>query len=182
MADRWLLGVDTATPWLSLALVADGEGPTHRHEPRVDRALAATVVRELDAFLARARVARGDLVAIGVGVGPGSYTGTRIGVATALGLARGLGLQVSGSSTLEALAAAGLADGEEAWVAVPAGRGAVHAARYRLEGASLATSVAPGRRPRDELVGYRVVEDLAPDAAVHARRARDGTPTEPVYG
>jgi tRNA threonylcarbamoyladenosine biosynthesis protein TsaB len=56
--------------------------------------------------LARAQMARGAIDLIAVGLGPGSFTGVRIGLATAKGLAVGLGKPIVGIRTSESLAAA----------------------------------------------------------------------------
>lgn len=71
------------------------------------------VLREIDALLVRLGLTRKDVEGIAVEVGPGSFTGVRVGVATAKALAIGLGVPVVGVVSLDALAlAAGPADRE----------------------------------------------------------------------
>jgi tRNA threonylcarbamoyladenosine biosynthesis protein TsaB len=94
-----ILAFDTATERATSALVGDGEVLGER----VSR--AATLLEDVDALLRQAGAHAGDLDALAVGTGPGSFTGTRIGLAVARGLGLGLGLPAAGVSTLDALAA-----------------------------------------------------------------------------
>jgi len=64
-----------------------------------------TLLEDVDALLRQAGARTGDLDGLAVGIGPGSFTGVRIGLATARGLSLGLDLPVAGVSTLAALAA-----------------------------------------------------------------------------
>jgi len=94
-----ILAFDTATEIATSALVADGEVLGER----VSRAV--TLLEDVDALLRQGGARPGDLDALAVGVGPGSFTGVRVGLATARGLALALDLPIAGVSTLAALAA-----------------------------------------------------------------------------
>jgi tRNA threonylcarbamoyl adenosine modification protein YeaZ len=94
-----ILAFDTATDRATSALVADGEVLGER----VSR--ASTLLEDVDALLRRAGAHATELEGLAVGIGPGSFTGTRIGLAAARGLALALGIPAAGVSTLDALAA-----------------------------------------------------------------------------
>ena len=113
------LGIDTATPYLALALWSPS-GTLASFSEEIGRDHAKRVLPDLETLFSRAGVAKTDLVAIGVGLGPGSYTGLRVGIATARGLARGLGVPVGGRSTLEAIAFGRLELGEKGIIALDA--------------------------------------------------------------
>ena len=93
------LAFDTATQVATSALVDDGEVLAER----VSR--AQTLLEDVDALLRQGGAHPSDLAALAVGIGPGSFTGVRIGLAAARGLALALDLRGAGVSTLEALAA-----------------------------------------------------------------------------
>ena len=95
-----ILAFDTATDTATSALVADGVTLGER------RTRPQSLLADVDVLLVAAGLAPSDLDATVVGTGPGSFTGTRIGLAVARGLALSLDLPVAGVSTLDALAAA----------------------------------------------------------------------------
>jgi tRNA threonylcarbamoyladenosine biosynthesis protein TsaB len=94
-----ILAFDTATEVATSALVVDGE----LLGERVSR--ASTLLEDVDALLRRGGMRADAIDALAVGIGPGSFTGVRIGLATARGLALALDVPVAGVSTLDALAA-----------------------------------------------------------------------------
>jgi len=94
-----ILAFDTATDVATSALVDDGEVLGER------RSRPATLLEDVDALLRRAGAHVGEIDALAVGVGPGSFTSTRIGIAYARGLGLALDLPAAGVSTLDALAA-----------------------------------------------------------------------------
>jgi tRNA threonylcarbamoyladenosine biosynthesis protein TsaB len=106
-----VLGFDTATRATTVALLDSDRGeaierrddPPPGARPRHTTRLMALVVEVLDA----AGVSWADVDRIAVGVGPGTFTGLRIGVATARALARAREIDLVGVSTLHSLAAGG---------------------------------------------------------------------------
>jgi tRNA threonylcarbamoyladenosine biosynthesis protein TsaB len=98
------LAFDTATAVATSALVDTGsDGRCEVLGERCSR--AQTLLEDVDALLRQAGAHPSDLDRLAVGVGPGSFTGVRIGLAVARGLALSLDLPGSGVSTLAALAA-----------------------------------------------------------------------------
>ena len=93
------LAFDTATSVATAALVRDGEVLGER------ASRAVRVLADADDLLREAGRDCSELGGIVVGVGPGSFTGLRLGLAAARGLAFALDLPVAGVSTLDALAA-----------------------------------------------------------------------------
>ncbi|MDF1523586.1 MAG: tRNA (adenosine(37)-N6)-threonylcarbamoyltransferase complex dimerization subunit type 1 TsaB [Trueperaceae bacterium] len=175
------LGLDTATPYLALALWWPDDGRVARASERVDRALEVRLAAAVAAFLDEHGVAIANLGGIGVGRGPGSYTGARVGVAFALGLARARGLRVVGGASDAARAAAVLADGASGWIAVEARRGTARASRWSRQGAVLVPHEALEPLPVDALPeGAAATLAVAPDAARHARAVDD--PDAPAPG
>jgi tRNA threonylcarbamoyladenosine biosynthesis protein TsaB len=128
-----LLGIDTSTAASAAAVLRD-DGEAFEHEPAPARlteppAHAAELMTAVHRVMSEAGLDYSDLDAVAVGVGPGAFTGLRIGVATARALAMGAGLELRPVSSLAALA-----HGSEAELALPvidARRGEVFAALYQ---------------------------------------------------
>ena len=94
-----IIAFDTATDVATSALVWDGEVLGELASRPV------AVLEDIDALLRRGGVRDSQLEGIVVGIGPGSFTGLRMGLATARALAFSLDLPMAGVSTLDALAA-----------------------------------------------------------------------------
>jgi tRNA threonylcarbamoyl adenosine modification protein YeaZ len=131
-----VLGFDTATPAVSVAL-HDGEGVISAAFAVDARRHSELLAPMISKVMADAGVARGDLTAVAVGVGPGPYTGLRVGVVTARVLGSVLGLPVHGVCSLDTIAAS-VGSGREFLVATDARRKEVYWARYDAAGRRVA--------------------------------------------
>jgi len=98
-----ILHIETASSVCSTALSRDGQ-LMDTEETNDPRSHAKSLSPFIDKLLKSQKVKVSELDAISVSLGPGSYTGLRIGVSTVKGLAYGAGLPVIGISTLQALA------------------------------------------------------------------------------
>jgi tRNA threonylcarbamoyladenosine biosynthesis protein TsaB len=129
-----LLAIDTATARASIAL---HDGQTLRSECTWEAAnrhtvtLAARITQSFEA----SEITPADLTAVAVCIGPGSYTGVRIGVAMAKGMAVARQLPLIGIPTLDILTAAQPADARPLYAIFAAGRKRAGFARYRWDGA-----------------------------------------------
>jgi tRNA threonylcarbamoyladenosine biosynthesis protein TsaB len=100
-----VLGFDTATPAVGVAL-HDGEQVIASASALDSRRHSELLIPMIAKILADAGVSRTDLDVVAVGVGPGPYTGLRVGVVTARVLGSVLGLSVHGVCSLDIIAAA----------------------------------------------------------------------------
>ncbi len=98
-----ILHIDTATPVCSVALTRDGRVAATR-ESREKNAHSRVITIFIDEVLKEASLKAADLDAIAVSMGPGSYTGLRIGVSTAKGLCYALDKPLIAVNTLQAMA------------------------------------------------------------------------------
>ena len=198
-----LLGWDTSTDTVTVALHDGSVVRSHRTGPAARR--HAEVLTPLVAeVLAGADVDRRELSGIVVGVGPGAYTGLRVGLVTAQTLGWTWHVEVHGACSLDALAVQAVAEHPSATrdgvvVVADARRRQVFWARYdgtgrRVRGPNVAEPdavatdglmvVGSGARAHPALFpGGR--EPVTPDAGWMLRGVTEGTvllgPVEPVY-
>lgn len=112
-------------------MFADG-AELGRHVIDIGKGHAEHLMAVIEAALASASTSFADIGRIGIAVGPGSFTGIRVGVATARGLALALKVPAIGISNLEAVAweAASRHRGRKIMAAFASAQGAVQAALY----------------------------------------------------
>jgi len=172
-----VLALDTATGGCSVALGRDGRIIAHRSE-RMDRGQVEALMPMIMDLLRTAGMGFADLDRIGVTVGPGAFTGVRIGLAAARGLALATGLAAFGVTTFEAVAEPLPFDHFDSGpliVAIESKRDDVYVQRFRKPGepAGPAAAILPG--VLSEWVGSKIVS-VAGDAAERAADAlrKDG--------
>ncbi|MDO5979455.1 tRNA (adenosine(37)-N6)-threonylcarbamoyltransferase complex dimerization subunit type 1 TsaB [Flavivirga spongiicola] len=100
----YILNIETATTNCSVSLSKDGETVVLKEDYDKNYSHAERLHVYIDDLLKEAKVASGNIEAIAVSKGPGSYTGLRIGVSAAKGLCFALDKPLISVSTLEALA------------------------------------------------------------------------------
>ena len=134
-----ILAFDTACASCSAAVRSEGRLLARRFEP-MPRGQAEALIPMVQDVLAQAGTTFRDLDGIAVTVGPGSFTGLRVGLAAARGMALPLGLPVVGVTTLEAVAwgaraaTGGGPPGASCLIALETGRGDVYAQSFSLPG------------------------------------------------
>jgi tRNA threonylcarbamoyladenosine biosynthesis protein TsaB len=203
-----LLGLDSSTA-ASAACVLRDDGVAFEAIPTVDEltgppAHSRDLLARAAECLERAELSFADVGAVAVGVGPGTFTGLRVGIATARALAHAHDLALRPVSSLAALAA-GIAEDDARLPLIDARRGELFGALYDPDGAAavepfvatpedvVARVQASARNPLAagdgslrfrgllEAAGVRVADD---ESQVHVVRAlyvcRLGAGTEPV--
>lgn len=136
-----ILAIDTAASLCAACVLDARAGERGREVLDLGKGHAERLMAVIDAALKRSGSTFADLSGIAVSVGPGSFTGVRVGVATARGLALALKIPAVGVTTLEALAgeAREVHPGRPVIAAIDAGRGQIYAAAF-----------SPGGRPATE--------------------------------
>jgi tRNA threonylcarbamoyladenosine biosynthesis protein TsaB len=98
-----ILAIDTSSAWCSVALSLDDQLPELRHEA-VSAGASQLLLPWIESLLNDAKIKLKDLDVIAVGIGPGAFTGVRLGVAAVQGLAISNNLPVIPVSSLDAIA------------------------------------------------------------------------------
>ncbi|MDQ6522647.1 tRNA (adenosine(37)-N6)-threonylcarbamoyltransferase complex dimerization subunit type 1 TsaB [Nocardioides sp. LHD-245] len=195
-----LLAFDTASPTVTVALHA-GAGVVAAATSAEGMRHGEQLAPLIEQVLAEAGARPADLTAVAVGVGPGPFTGLRVGLVTARTLAHVLDVPVHGVCSLDALALEAVAEGTvtgDFVVATDARRKEVYRASYDARGVRLDEPVVdkPAALATDGPVvgeGARLYPDAFPDArgperpaaAWLARAVAEGRvavlPPEPLY-
>jgi tRNA threonylcarbamoyladenosine biosynthesis protein TsaB len=138
-----VLALDTSTKSQVLALM-EGTDVVARRMSRVRVNHSETLLANVDDMLAQARWTIDSLELVTAGLGPGTFTGLRVGLATAKGIARGAGAPIVGVSSLAATAnpVTSLFDGTVVALC-DARRGEVYCGAYRRDEEGLETVVPP---------------------------------------
>jgi tRNA threonylcarbamoyladenosine biosynthesis protein TsaB len=177
-----VLGIDTATPMMSVALVDDGRVLGER-QAMVEKNRTGVLVL-IDALLADAGLRPLDIDAVAIGAGPGSFTGLRIGMATAKGIAFAADRPLWAVSSLAAVADDELARHPTSLVVavLDARRGEIYAGAYRrLLSPDRPPSLAPAGDervlPPSELAAFVAAARNRPDE--HVRFTGDAAAAHP---
>lgn len=151
-----LLGIETACDLVGVALAGD-EGPRAGVWLQGGRRHAEALAPAIRHVLEQAGATLGDVDVVAVDVGPGLFTGLRVGVATAQGLAQALGIGVLEVTSVSVLARTAFDAGWDGTVAaiVDARRGEVFCARYA---APTAESHPPARYAPEDLAAELAAE------------------------
>jgi tRNA threonylcarbamoyladenosine biosynthesis protein TsaB len=163
-----LLAFDTATPHVTVAL-HDGAQVLASYESEESMRHGEMLAPGIERVLEEAGATPADLTGVAVGVGPGPFTGLRVGLVTARTLAFALDVPVHGVCSLDVLAAAAVDEGlAEFAVATDARRKEVYLASYaggrRVSGPEV---VKPGEATDVPTVGRGA--RLYPDTFLDAR-------------
>lgn len=144
-----VLAVDTSTELGSVACLVEGDLRAEV-SARVRLRHGETVFTLLSQVLAHAGLERTEIDLIACGIGPGSFTGTRVGVATAKGLSLAMDVPIVGVGSMRALARGVPAR----WVApiLDAHKGEVYAAVYERGDDGFVERLAPIHGPPLEVV------------------------------
>lgn len=202
-----LLAIDTSLESCSVGVVSDGAPPI-LHSEVIGRGHAERLFGMIRSAMAEAGLAFADLDRIAVTVGPGSFTGLRVGIATARGLALVVECPVVGIGTLavHGATARALAGPRPVLALLDAHRGELYGQAFAADGAAIsepeiaaaetfAARVTPGmvlagsgadivaakRRGAVEIVHRRSAPDLAGLVELAERAPDTGLPPRPLY-
>lgn len=145
-----ILAIDTSTLVSSVAL-ATGEKVVAELTLHTRKTHSERLMPHIGELLAMAEVGKQDITAVAVSIGPGSFTGLRIGLATAKALAYALGIPLVGVPTLAALAYGCPVSGTLLAPTMDAQKGNLYSALYRWHLGMLREVASPLVSGHDEL-------------------------------
>jgi len=172
-----ILAIDTSSAWCSVVLSLDDQAPELRHEA-VSAGASQLLLPWIESLLINAKIGLKDLDAIAVGIGPGAFTGVRLGVAVVQGLAISNNLPVIPVSSLDAIASQLIktpafqkTNSMEFVIAIDARMEEVYWARYETQPDQLAKLMGDIHLTKPEDIALEGIDYLA-GSAVSAYRER----------
>lgn len=172
-----ILAIDTSSAWCSVALSLDDQAPELRHEA-VSAGASQLLLPWIELLLINAKIGLKDLDVIAVGIGPGAFTGVRLGVAVVQGLAISNNLPVIPVSSLDAIASQLIktpafqkTNSMEFVIAIDARMEEVYWARYETQPDQLAKLMGDIHLTKPEDIALEGIDYLA-GSAVSAYRER----------
>ena len=137
MSGRLVLALDNSLDFLNVAL-GEGSGLVEERHARADRHPSEVLPLKVTHLLGDHGYVLRDLSLLLVTLGPGSFTGVRVGLAFSKGLAQGLGIPLVGVSTLDVLAFPfAFLEGHYLCPLIDAKKGEVFLALYRVSGGTV---------------------------------------------
>lgn len=179
MTDKYIgVALETTGPRLGISVFeATGSGPKLRANTfrNIGRQQAELLIPELERLLKKARVSKQNIMLLAVDVGPGSFTGVRIGVATARALAQALRVPLVGVSSLEAMARFVRDEKKEQTIVtcIPALQGEVYYAGFLSRPGAFLVKQAPVWEKLEELESYLKSLSKKNDVLVAVENWRD---------
>jgi N6-L-threonylcarbamoyladenine synthase len=129
----YILGIDTSCKSGAVALYSTETGIVSKMSIVVNLNHSDTIMEAVDCVLKFSGIKKRELSAIAVTIGPGSFTGVRVGLAVAMGIAFSLGIKIKAISTLDILAMQVSAESELVIPLVDARKGRVFYSVYKNE-------------------------------------------------
>jgi tRNA threonylcarbamoyladenosine biosynthesis protein TsaB len=167
-----VVGLDTATTATVAGVLAE-DGRVHEvrddPQPGARPAHAGRLLAAAEEALAAAGVGWDQVARLAVGIGPGSFTGLRIGIATARALAQARRIPVTGVSTLEALARGAPAGRAPIVAVLDARRGEAFAAAWQDGALVLAPAALPPEALAERVAALPGIPLAVGDGAVRFR-------------
>lgn len=155
-----VLAVDTATPQVGVAL-AGPDGPLASLQVRDARRHGELLAPAVQAVCGMAGITLSEVGLVAADIGPGLFTGLRVGLSTAKALASALGIPALGCTSTEILAAAHIDAGRTVAAVVDIRRGEVAWALYEPSPGGMVEVQPPARAVPDELAAH--LAGIGPD-------------------
>lgn len=152
-----VLAVETATRRQSVAIL-DGTSVLARSDEEARGAHARRLVPTIDRLLAETGLSLAGLDGLAVSIGPGSFTGLRVGLATMMGFRTVAGLPLAAVPTLEALAWNHREVGRTICPILQAGTGEVYWALYRWTSDTVLARISEARAGTLRALGESITD------------------------
>lgn len=166
-----LLAIDTATRMTGLALY-DGTSVLAEHMWRGGGHHTTQLAPEIGLMLRRLAMDASELTGVAVALGPGSYTGLRIGMALAKGLALAQEIPLIGVPTLDILVGGQMADGGDLLAVIEAGRSRLAGVWYNKTTRGWEAASEPRAMTTEEVLqGIKGPTTVCGELSVEERRA-----------